>query len=120
MYAINKSGTAFRAINSEDELLSGETFSPELPTLLPSSEELISRIDIVVQGALDKKAQAKGYADAATCISYLNSSNADWAADANKMNIWRDKVWAYVFGQEQLLPLPTPAEVEAGLPAAPW
>lgn len=120
MYAINKDSSGFRAINSVEELIAGEIFSADLPTLLPSADELIKRIDIAVQAALDKKARDKGYTDAATCISYLNSSHPDWATDANKMISWRDAAWAFVFVQQQLLPLPKPAEVEAGLPESPW
>ena len=78
-----------------------------------------------VQQYLDQKAQAKGYDSAASCISYLNSSNATWKADAIAMNTWRDDVWNFCFTNEASVkagttPLPTSTQLIAALPAAPW
>lgn len=87
------------------------------------ASQSIAAIEAAVQLAIDQKAQAKGYADAATCISYMNSSNATWKADATALNAWRDAVWTYTFAQEALTPLPTAAAVVAALPTAttePW
>jgi hypothetical protein len=110
------SGTESRAIGSIDP--------SELANALPpdpvSKNQIVGDINDAVQAALDEKARAKGYKDAATCISYMSSTNAAWKADAAAMNTWRDLSWAYAFTQEALATLPAPAAVVAGLPTAPW
>lgn len=91
----------------------------------PSQAEQLTVLEGAVQQYLDQKAQAKGYDSAASCISYLNSSNATWKADATAMNTWRDDVWNFCFTNEANVkagttPMPTSAQLIAALPAAPW
>ena len=110
----NQTTGAPQEVTSVGAIPSG--FGLSQPVLPPTATD----ISTAVQGELDSKAQAKQYQDCATCISYLNSSNATWSADAKAMNTWRDEVWAYALQQEALSPLPSVASVIAGLPAAPW
>lgn len=46
-----------------------------------------------LQNWLDTTAQENNYADATSCISYLASEVAIYAADAKAMSAWRDAVW---------------------------
>ncbi len=91
-------------------------FGLSAPTLPPTAAEISN----AVQLALDEKAKVKQYQGCATCISYLNSGNTTWAADAKAMNTWRDQVWAYALQQEAISPPPSVASVIAGLPTPPW
>lgn len=34
-----------------------------------------------------------GYDNTYTCLSYLNSSDPIWKAEAEVFNVWRDQVW---------------------------
>jgi len=78
-------------------------------------------LDTDVQAYIDSKATAKGYDSAASCLSYLNSSNATWKADAVAMNSWRDAVWGYCFmNATSATPSTTWAQLQPLLPAAPW
>lgn len=82
-------------------------------------------IEQVVSDLIDAKAVAKGYKDAAGCVSYLNSGNATWKADAASLSSWRDACWTQVFALEASVtsgttPLPSVEQVVAGLPPAPW
>lgn len=91
----------------------------------PTQPEQLAVLEGAVQQYLDQKARAKGYDSAASCISYLSSSNTTWAADAKAMNVWRDAVWGFCFTNEAAVkagttPMPTAAELMAAIPSAPW
>ncbi len=91
----------------------------------PTQAEQLATLEGAVQQYIDGKAQAKGYDSAASCISYLNSTNATWKSDATAMNTWRDAVWGFCFTNEASVkagttPMPTAAELMAALPSAPW
>ncbi len=98
---------------------------PPPPAAPPTQAEQLAALEIAVQQYLDQKAQAKGYDSAASCISYLSSSNTTWAADAKAMNAWRDAVWGFCFTNEAAVKagtttMPTATELIAALPVAPW
>lgn len=75
-----------------------------------------------VQAWLDTTAGGNGYESLFTCISYLNSAVAQYAADAAAALKWRDAVWpaCYQWQQNAIAnppnPFPTSAEVIAQLP----
>jgi len=79
-----------------------------------------------LQNYIDSVAIARQYDDSFACISYLNSSNANWAADAKAFNSWRDSVWNYVIAQQALIEAgarPIPTDIESllkELPAMTW
>jgi len=83
----------------------------------PTTTQLIAAIDANVQLHLDQAAQRKGYADAAICVSYINSTVAAWATDAKAMNQWRDEAWNQAIAQEAITPLPSVATVLAAIDA---
>lgn len=78
----------------------------------------------LAQKLLDDCAVRRGYDDARSCISYMNSSNASWKADATAMNAYRDAVWGWMFaGQSAVSAMTTEAEFIIALHAtcpAPW
>lgn len=58
----------------------------------PSREDL-STITSKIQTWMDNQAKKYGFDNIASAISYLNSSNANWKAQAIAFNDWRDSVW---------------------------
>lgn len=108
-------------VQSIGPLPTGYLLTPPPPTVA----QQLTALENDVQAYLDSKAAAKGYSNAASCISYLNSGNATWKADATAMNTWRDAVWTFCFANSAGVktgasPVPTWAQLLAALPAAPW
>lgn len=97
---------------------------PEADAILnppPTIAQVQAMLESEIQKYLDSKANVKGYDSAASCISYLNSSNAAWKSDATAMNMWRDAVWAFCYANAaSVTPSTTWAQVQPLLPAAPW
>jgi hypothetical protein len=75
-----------------------------------------------VQAHLDAAAQSRLYTDGNSLATYTASTNPQWAAEATAFVAWRDAVWAQVYGMwaSPPDPVPTPAEVVAGLPVIEW
>ena len=83
--------------------------------------QIQAQLEAAVQTYIDSKAKAKGYDSANSCISYLNSTNTAWKADATAMNAWRDAVWLYCFtNASSATPSTTWAQLLPLLPTAPW
>ena len=73
------------------------------------------------QSYIDSKAVAKGYDSANSCISYLNSANLTWKAEAASMLAWRDAVWSACYANAAKVTATTTwAQLLLLLPAAPW
>lgn len=112
--------TGCRAVDSETDVLPGETFSaePPVPTMADAAAALIAD----VQAWLDTTAQKNGYDSIASCISYKDSAITQWQADAVAAIAWRDAVWQAAFQWQQSAStsqpatFPTEAEVIAQLP----
>ena len=56
-------------------------------------EEIVGCYEVAVQTYLDETAQAKGYDNTYTCLSYLSSTDETWNREAHIFNAWRDAVW---------------------------
>lgn len=86
----------------------------------PTIAELAASLEQAVQAWLDQTAQANGYASMDSCVSYLGSSVAQWAADAKAGMLWRDAVWQACFADQTnptfLANPPTATQLLAGLP----
>lgn len=52
-----------------------------------------------IRAHVDATAQARDYDNAVSCASYANSTNPQWAAEAQAFVAWRDAVWSYVFAE---------------------
>lgn len=74
----------------------------ELPALTAQPSDY-SR---AIQSLIDATAAQRGYASGASCASYLGSTNAAWAAEAQAFVAWRDAVWIHAYAEL--------AKVEAG------
>lgn len=105
--------------NVGDRLIGGVYVppDPDPPTL--------QDYDDAVQSHIDSAAYLRGYRDAASCVSYVGSTNPTWDAEAVTFRSWRDDVWVYAFtvlGQVQSgqIPAPTIAEFIADLPHITW
>ncbi len=75
-----------------------------------------------VQAHLDAAARARLYTDGNSLATYTASTNPQWAAEAQAFVAWRDAVWQQVYAMwaSPPDPVPSPAEVVAGLPVIEW
>lgn len=75
-----------------------------------------------VQSHLDAAAQSRLYTDGNSLATYTASTNPQWAAEAAAFVAWRDAVWAQVYAMwaSPPDPVPSPAELIAGLPVIEW
>jgi hypothetical protein len=86
-----------------------------------TKDQIIAQLEIEVQDYIDSVAKKRGYDSAERCITYLNSTNDSWKADATAMNSWRDQVWMYCQNEANTAETaPTADQLIAALPAAPW
>lgn len=118
-YAINPTGTGWRAINSPDDLLPGETYSADQPVLAPTQAQVIATLEAAVQTYMDAQAQGAGYDSLLSAVSYAGS--AKFGAQAGAFIAWRDACWSYCYGVEAAVQagtqaVPTAAALVAGLP----
>jgi hypothetical protein len=108
-------------IYAGEELPAGLTPYVAPAPIPPTIAQIQAQLESDVQSYLDSKAQIKGYDSAASCISYLNSTNTAWKADATAMNSGRDAVWSYCYtNTASATPSTTWAQLQPLLPAAPW
>jgi len=84
-----------------------------------------ARLSAAVQAHLDATARARSYDSALSCVSYLDSTVAQYRAEATTMRDWRDAVWLRCYEllaevQAGTRPVPTEAQLLALLPAIDW
>ena len=60
-----------------------------------TSTETTALIESAIQSRLDTVARSWGYFNIVTAISYVSSTNSQYAADAQALISWRDSVWAW-------------------------
>lgn len=90
-----------------------------------TDEALIRLVQIGIQQKLDNVAALKEYDDAASVVSYIQSTDPTFRAQAVKFNAWRDACWATARKiredvQAGKRPRPTYAEVMALIPPFEW
>jgi hypothetical protein len=78
-----------------------------------------------IQAMLDLAATERRYTSGDTMATYINSTNAAWAAEAQAFVAWRDAVWLYAYQQLAAMTAgertkPTVEELLAELPTANW
>ena len=78
-----------------------------------------------IQAHLDAKARERQYDSMLTAVTYLASTNAQFAAEATALRDWRDDVWTYGTAQLALVlagarVAPSIAEFLEELPAFAW
>jgi len=79
----------------------------------------------LIQRLLDTTAQSRQYYDAASCVSYVTSSNTTWQTESQAFIAWRDSVWDYAYNLYNTLsgnedPIPSIDDVINGCPVITW
>lgn len=90
-----------------------------------TDEALIKLVQIGIQQKLDNVAALKEYDDAASVVSYIQSTDPTFRAQAVKFNAWRDACWATARKlredvQAGRITRPTYAEVMETIPDFNW
>lgn len=78
-----------------------------------------------IQSLIDAKANERQYDSGATLASYVNSTIAQWSAEAQAFVAWRDMVWTYALAelakvQSGEREQPSVGDFLAELPAFEW
>ena len=92
-----------------------EAVSPPAPT----QAQIIASYESAAQTNLDSVARSWGYSSLAIATSYVNSSNAQWKAEAEALIAWRDAYWTEAYTIEAGTLPATAQGFVALLPAAP-
>jgi hypothetical protein len=93
------------------------------PTPTPTAGEQIAINAAAIQAELDRQAQAKGYDNIVSACSYAAQTAGDpFQAEGAAFLSWRSIVWLHahdVLAQVQAgtVPMPTPVEAVAAMPA---
>lgn len=74
---------------------------------------------------IDSVAQQKQYGTAASCATYINSTNTQWKNEATVFIAWRDAVYTYAIAQYTLIEngqrtIPTFTQFQSELPLIVW
>lgn len=92
------------------------------PPPAPTMEELVAQTKAKMTAMLDAEVQTHGYDSIVSCVSYANSTDPVFKAEAEAAIAWRDAV--YRTGYDILANVPegvtTPDDVIALLPAMEW
>lgn len=122
---------AFEADGSQDYLITADMRPLTVDEVAAhlshgtSAQDVFARMQSLVQSRLDAWAQERGYDGILSLCTYATSSNPKFRAEGQRGVDVRDQCWQY--GYELLAqvqagerPIPTVAEVLAGLPAMEW
>jgi len=86
----------------------------------PTQKQTQDSISSVITSALNDGAKQWGYDSIESAVSYLNSSVAQFAADAAELIAWRDTVWNWAIPKlNTVLPGTNPVVFLADMPDLP-
>ena len=92
---------------------------PEAVDRVYTNEQLIAQYESAAQSNLDAVAKSWGYDSLVSAVSYANSTNPQFKAEAEALIAWRDAYWAEAYTIESgTLPANAAAFI-AELPATP-
>lgn len=88
-------------------------------------ERMVTEFTQSLERVITEKAAEKSYSSAVSCASYKDSTNEQWAAEANAFIAWRDMCFEYAYDyqsqvQQRNIPNPNLEEFLLGLPAMQW
>ena len=90
-----------------------------------SSQRLIDDCTRALEKEINDKAAEKSYSSGVSCASYKDSTNPQWAAEANIFIVWRDSVYSYAYdylskAQSGKIKNPSIENFIAGVPVISW
>lgn len=88
-------------------------------------ERMTQEFKLALEAAIAAKALERSYSSAVSCVSYKDSTNAQWAAEAQAFILWRDICYEYAYDYlsqalEGQIPSPNIEEFLLGLPEMQW
>lgn len=65
----------------------------------PTPDELVEQFRVAIQSHVDQTARGRLYDNGFALASYVASTNAAWAAEAQAFVGWRDAVWLHAYAE---------------------
>lgn len=97
---------------------------PDMPVISRAAPPTLADYERAIQAHVDATARQRGYADGASCASYVADPYQPWQAEALAFVAWRSAVWRAVYARlaevQGGAPAPTVAGLIADLPAMVW
>lgn len=62
-------------------------------------EQITQKIRLLIYDNIDDFVKNWGYFSVVTAVSYVSSTNPQYAADAVAIVAWRDQVWSWFYGE---------------------
>lgn len=102
-----------------------EYFQRESEWEAAQAQQAIDDFTKSLEDTINLKASEKSYNSGASCASYANSTNPQWAAEAAAFIAWRDNCYEYSYdylekAQNAQIANPTIEDFISGLPAMEW
>lgn len=102
-----------------DNVLQEKPEEPKTP------DEIIREFYLAIKELLFLKAKEKSYDNEQSIVSYTDSTNAAWKAEADAYIAWRDAVWVYAYTildqvQNEEIEPPTIENFIASAPTLTW
>lgn len=93
--------TMYKNVNGVDVALSPEEeaeFNQRLADFESAQMERTKQMFVAaLVSFIDETAQDKGYNDAISCVSYVQSTNEEWALESSTFIAWRDAAYIYAY-----------------------
>lgn len=88
-------------------------------------QRMTAQFTEALEKAINDKAAEKSYSSGVSCASYSDSTNAQWAAEAQSFIDWRDRCYEYGYNylaeaQGGQIPNPNLEDFLSGLPTMEW
>lgn len=80
----------------------------------------ITPYELAIQSKLDEVAKEKDFNSDIDAASYVNSTTAEWKAEAEKFIAYRDAIWEYYYNARNTLPLVDLEDFIANMPVMVW
>lgn len=86
---------------------------------------MIKKFTLALEEVINNKAAEKSYSSAISCVSYKESTNPQWSAEATSFIAWRDSAYTYAYDylakfQSGDIQSPNIEHFTAGIPKMIW